>query len=385
MSFSLSLLWKHMPLNLFFIFLVMMTFSGYLSANSPPNILSDIPWIDSTGNEANNTAAYGGVTDIMLAFNHARREEEKQLNLAVGSIANLVLPAQEIWDGMNDDEKMLYLLNDERIARTNIVAGVKGLPFAGVESSIDLLAENYANLLHDTDKIDHNQPSGDASIDNPFKRIDQDSVIGSACHEFITYSENLAFFVSYLSSGTPSVPLPIERSLYQWVYVNSSSNWVHREMVLLQDVTLSSGAGSSLGFKNNNGAASHEGLIGVHRVGSTDYMPLPVPAGFNYYGVIVVLAFFDPVSDAEVSAQNCLYNVTLKTEDLNAFQVANRVSDASVTSTSTSTSIGSDGGGGGFGVQIIIFLALFAGVGFYRKRNNKHENMGRCGCMSCRD
>ncbi len=72
-----------MPLNLFSIFLVMATLSGYLWANSPPNISSDIPWTDSTGNDVDNMAAYGGITDIMLAFNHARREEEKQLNLAV--------------------------------------------------------------------------------------------------------------------------------------------------------------------------------------------------------------------------------------------------------------------------------------------------------------
>jgi hypothetical protein len=365
-----------MPLNLFSIFLVMITFSGYLWADSPPNISSDIPWTDSTGNGVDNTAAYGGVTDIMLAFNHARREEEKQLNLAVGSIAKLVLPVQAIWENMSDDEKMLYLLNDERMARTGIVSGVNGLPFAGVEASIDRIAENYANLLHDTDKTDHNQPSGDASIDNPFKRIDQDPVIGLGCHEFVAHGENLAFFASYLSSGTPSVPLPIERSLYQWVYINSASNWVHREMVLLQDATLSAsdtGAAFISGFENNNGAESHEGLIGVHRVGSTAYMPLSIPAGFNHYGVIVVFTFFDPVSDAEVSRQNCQYNVTLKTEDLNAFvashlsasQVANRSSNTNVTASN------STGGGGGFGVQIVVFLVLFAGVGLYRKRNNK--------------
>ncbi len=359
-----------MPLNLFSTFLVIVIFSGCLWASSPPNISSDIPWADSTGNEIDNTAAYGGVTDIMLAFNHARREEEKQLNLAVGSIADLSLPVQATWDGMSDDEKMLYLLNDERMARTSIVDGVIGLPFAGVESSIDLIAENYANLLHDTDKTDHNQPSGNASVDSPFKRIEQDPVIGSICHEFVDYSENLAFFVSYLSSGTPNVPLPIERSLYQWVYVNSASHWVHREMVLLQDATLSesdTGSAFKSGFNNNNGAVSHEGLIGVHRVGSSAYMPLTIPAGFNNYGVIVVFAFFDPVSNAEVSRQNCQYNVTLKTEDLNVF-VASHLSASQVPNRSSAAS---DGGGGDFGVPIIVFLALFAGVGLYRKRNNK--------------
>jgi len=372
MPFFLSLLRKYMPLNPLFIFFMMATFSSYLWANSPPNISSDIPWTDTAGNDVDNTAAYAGVTDIMFAFNHARREEEKQLNLAVGSIVDLVLPIQTVWNGMSDDEKMLYLLNDERVSRTGIVSGVKGLPFAGVEASIDLIAENYANLLHDTDKTDHHQPSGEVSIDNPFKRIDQDSVIGSSCHEFVSYGENLAFFVAYLSSGTPSVPLAIERSLYQWIYVNSASNWVHREMVLLQDTTLSGSTGTS-GFNNNNGAANHEGLIGVHRVGSTAYTPLSIPAGFNNYGVIVVFTFFDPVSNAEVNRQNCLYNVTLKTEDLNAFvtshlsasQVADRASEASVTNSNTT------GGGGFFDVQILAFLALFAGVGFYRNRNNK--------------
>lgn len=286
-------------------------------ADSPPNLTADIPWTDSGGSETNGTATYGGVVDIATAFNHARRQEEQQLGLAVGSIANLVLPAQIIWDDMSDDEKMLYLLNDERTARAGIATSILALPFTGIEASMDLIAENYANLLHDTDTNNHAQPSGDYVIDNPFQRIDHDPVIGGVCHEFIAYSENLAYFTAYMSHGTPDVPLALERAVYSWIYTNLAANWVHREMLLLQDETLHD-AGKGWGFSNNYGSMQHEGMLGVHRIGSATYAAKLSPEDVNHYGVIIVLAYFDPVSDAEMSAKNCQYNVTVKTEDVNA-------------------------------------------------------------------
>ena len=269
-------------------------------ANSPANLTDNIDWTDTGGTAEARTATYVGVTDIMAAFNHARRQEETQLGMAENSISDLSLPSQATWDTMSDNAKALYILNDERVSRAGTASSVIGLPFAGIESSIDLIAENYAILLHDTDTRGHYQPSNDSALNGPTKRIEQDSTIGSkhsadivystgnasahtnstahyygdsyngngACHEFIARSENLAYFAAY-SSGSmdaSSVPLPLERSIYNWIYDDAGSNWGHREAALLQDETLAQ-QGSGWGFSNNSGSASHEGFIGVHVIG----------------------------------------------------------------------------------------------------------------------
>lgn len=296
-------------------------------ANSPPNITTDINWKD----DSHNTVG-AGVTEITTAFNYARRQEEIQLELTPNTITDLVLPTQTVWDGMTDDAKALYLLNDERTSRAGMQTGVIGLPFSGIESSIDLISENYANLLHDTDTIGHYQPSNDSSIDGPFTRIDNDSQIGAKnsgdCHELLNRSENLAYFVT----SRTSTPLALERSIYAWIYDDASSGWGHREAALLQDQSLAN-LGSNYGFKNNNGSASHEGYLGFHTIGSSDYRPLPsFPSN---YGTVVVMNFFDPVSDADMGTRGCNYAVTLRTEDLPSPTSTNQAPDAANDSVTT--------------------------------------------------
>lgn len=282
-----------------------LTASVSVQAKSPPNIVTDIEW----------SAGFNGVEDIMAAFNNARRNEEMQLGLIVNALGSLVLPNQNTWNGMTDDAKALFLINAERTARTGMQSGVLGLPLAGIEAKIDNIAKNYAQLLHDNSWTGHYRPSNNSSIDNPFIRIENG--IGTNCREFITRSENLAYFAS-----TVNIPLPVERSIYAWLYDDANSQWGHREAVLLQDTPLSAPA-QTQGFKNNNGLSSHEGFLGLHHISSTTYKPF----GNSYtYGSVVVMNFFDPVSDA--NAVNCGYSVTLRTEDLPSTEGGNQAPSA---------------------------------------------------------
>lgn len=286
--------------------------SSPATALSPPNIVTDIEW----------SAGYTGVSDIMAAFNNARRNEEMQLGLTHNALGELTLPTQTVWNGMSDDAKALYLINAERTARAGMQPSVLGLPLAGIETKIDNLARDYAQLLHDNSWTGHHRPSNNSTIDGPFIRIENG--LGSNCREFMAYAENLAYFGS-----SATIPLPVERSIYAWIYDDASSSWGHREAVLLQDTPLDNPS-QTWGFKNNHGASAHEGFLGIHHISSTSYKPF----GNSYtYGSVVVMKIFDPVSDASVGS--CGYNVTLRTEDLPSTGGGNQAPTAVADSTNT--------------------------------------------------
>lgn len=312
--------------------LILTSFSAL--ADSPPNLPTSSPvnpaadnihWVD-TGGEYNLdvnppvfTASFNGVTDIEAAFNNARRQEEIKLGLAANTIGTLDLPAQAVWDAMSDNAKALYILNDERVDRAGMTAGVIGLPLQGVESHIDDIAENYGDILHDGDFTGHTHDG------TPFERIARDPYIGDTptCHEFMARAENLAYFSAYSTQpiGATSIPLPLERAIYNWIYADASSSWGHREAALLQDKDLSNN-NLLYGYANNYGPATSEGFLGIHRRGSTEYSPFG-SSSFPYsYGVEVVLNIFDPVSDAVATSNNCQYHVTVSTDDLQNLQAA---------------------------------------------------------------
>ena len=274
-------------------------------AASPSNISSDIAW----------NSGYTGVSDIASAFNYARRQEEIQLGLAPNKLGTLTMPTQTVWNTLNDDAKALYLINAERKARANSTTGVIGLPLAGIDYKLDTVARNYANLLLSSNTTGHYQPSGNSNIDNPSNRINK--LVGSTCKEFITRSENLAYFWTWSTQplNANSIPLPIERAIYGWIYKDASSAWGHREAVLLQDQTLQQPS-SSWGYHNNNGLTSHEGFLGFHKVGSTQYKYSGATSYPYHYGVVVVMNIFDPLSNAEAQTAGCNYTTTLRTEQL---------------------------------------------------------------------
>jgi hypothetical protein len=271
-----------------------------LYAQSPTDLNDDIAAI----------AAFNSVTNIEMNFNNARRKEEMQLGLTTNSIKDLDLPDQTTWDNFTDDQKGLFILNDERTARAGVNyngTAVKGLPFQGVEKKVDDVAQAFADLLYTTNRFDHV-----INGSSPSNRID--NAITTSCRTFLQFSENLFIEGSSFNSGFVET---VAKAIYNWNYEDKSSGWGHRRMNLFQ------------GFTDDNGEANQEGFIGlgVHRGNAynntTDFND---PFAFSF-GALVVLNYYDPVATA--NAGSCNYNVTVSTNSLsNSCQAAVTVTSA---------------------------------------------------------
>ena len=161
----------------------------------PIDPIADISWAGGTS----------GVADIQSAFNNARNIENSQLGT---SLPAMVLPNQTTWDSMTDGEKSLWLINQERIAR-----GVT--PLDDIESNVNSVAQYYADYLLDNDAWGHYEDGY-----SPWERLENNPTI-NACHDRLDVSENIAVFVT----GGSSIPLPIERSIYMWLYDDAGSSW----------------------------------------------------------------------------------------------------------------------------------------------------------------
>ncbi|PID48466.1 MAG: hypothetical protein CR991_11680 [Proteobacteria bacterium] len=293
------------------IFCVIASLSVPAFALSPPIIapaddLSNtdyqIPW-DANGDgiaDNFNSLTDSSVAYIEAAFTNAHRKEEAYFNLPTGTLGDLRLPAQSVWDTMSDDAKALYLINAERTARANMFPGVLGLPLAGVEASVDKMSEDYAIKLTELDQFGHYYD------DTPYTRLNR--YVGGNCYEFNNQAENL---YALFSSG--EIPHPIARAIYGWIYEDAgASQWGHRTAVLLQDAPLN--GNTQYGYNNNRGSAAHEGFLGFTVLhADSDYQP----NGINYGKAdLIVMNFFDPVDEANADRLGCNYNVTLHTEDL---------------------------------------------------------------------
>jgi hypothetical protein len=267
--------YKH-QLTCFFAFLCVA-----MSAQSPRNLMADIVW-----SYGNRTAS---VTAIQNAFNAARRAEEMQMSLTTNVLGNLTLPTNFI--SQSSDNQALILLNAERACRGGVNYGdgaCKGWIFEGVETTIDGVAQTYANTMYNTNCWGHT--CGGTS---PFTRIQ--TGIGSTCIEFVNRSENLAVYATSGSTNT----LPAVQAIYDWIYQDAGSGFGHREACFLQDMSLDGNATN--GFSDNHGAMGAEGFMGIGLSGGNAYS---APFGTAYNRAdIVVLNFFDPV------ASGCTYTV----------------------------------------------------------------------------
>jgi hypothetical protein len=219
----------------------------------PPDPTADISWSGGTAS----------VTDIESAFNHARQVENTQLGT---SIPMMSLPVQAEWNGMSDGQKALWLINRERIDR-----GV--LPLESVETNVTAVAQTYANYLIANDAWGHTEDGR-----SPWQRLEDNPAIG-ACHDFLNVAENLAVFVTDGSS----IPLPIERSIYMWMYDDSGSLWGHRHAILWGP------------YNNDHGPAGSEGFLGIGRANGADYQG-PFSRSWNYVELIV-MNVFDPCAN----------------------------------------------------------------------------------------
>ena len=61
----------------------------------------------------------------------------------------------------------------------------------------------------------------------PWDRLNTNPAI-AACHDFLSVVENLAVFATTGSS----IPLPVERAVYMWMYNDAGSGWGHRHAIL---------------------------------------------------------------------------------------------------------------------------------------------------------
>jgi hypothetical protein len=211
----------------------------------PPDPTSDIEW----------SAGYSGVSDIQSAFNNGRTQENTQLGL---SLPMLSLPTQSEWNAMSDGDKAFWLINRERQARgANLMQDV--------EANVTSIAQYYANYL-----LAHNVFSHDADGHDPWERLNTNPTI-NACHDFLPYAENLAAF---MTTGS-SILLPIERSVYEWMYNDgTNSAWGHRHAILYYPYT------------ENGGPTDREGFLGIGRAHGP-YL------GWNF-GEVIVMNIFDP-------------------------------------------------------------------------------------------
>jgi len=212
----------------------------------PPDPVSDYSW----------SAGYNGVADIQAAFNDGRHHE----NIA---LPNMVMPSQTDWNARSDSEKALFLINSERSAR-----GVP--PLHGVESNVTSVAQNFANYLFANNVFDHF-----ADGLGPWVRLSNNPAIG-ACQDFLSYAENLYV---YMTDGN-SISLPVERSIYVFLYKDSGSLWEHRHALLWYP------------YNDNSGPAGIEGFMGVGRASGG-----PWSGGWGYdwnFVEIIVYNTFDP-------------------------------------------------------------------------------------------
>lgn len=222
-----------------------------LALSYPPDPPSDIPW----------SVGINGVADIQAAFNNARTVENGQLGT---SLPMLTLPNQTQWNGMTDGERALWLINRERIDR-----GL--LPLDGLEPNVNGVAQYYADYL-----LGNNTWGHSADGRSPWERLNDNPAIG-ACHDFLSIAENLAVFVT---SGS-SISLPIERSIYMWMYEDCcGSGWGHRHAILWYP------------YNDNSGQVGREGFLGIGRANGGPYQgPFSQPWSF---AEMIVMNVFDP-------------------------------------------------------------------------------------------
>ena len=228
-----------------------MTMQGLTYSADPA---SDIPW---SGGEIS-------VQDIEDAFNNARATENQLLG---SSLPMLTFPSQTEWDSMSDDEKALWIINRERLDRN-------ATPLQAIEGNVDTISEYYADYL-----IDNNTWGHTADGKSPWERLNTNPLIES-CHDFLGVAENIAVFVT----TTNTIRLPLERSIYIWMYDDGECcEWGHRHAILWTSYT------------NNTGFPATEGFLGIGRSAGGPYQG-PFSKSWNY-SEMVVMNVFDPCTD----------------------------------------------------------------------------------------
>lgn len=320
--------------------LLCFVFTSTISAQSPAVLNSTIPY-DSNPSLFGNQAGYFNVADIEAAYNLARRREELQFCIPTNSISDLDLPNQNVWNAMNSDEKILYLLNAERVSRAGLnycngEGAVSGLAFTGVEANIDNIAQAHAEQLIATQStqvisqaanIDANGNIGGSGCTG------EQGQIPNCCHTFVNFS---AYRIFFTNMETPSNPNTITtpgievRTVFFLVYGNGSLG-NGRRMALLQDLELGGSVSSSKGFFDDYGDTGDEGFIGIGMHGG-----IPHPSLNRNHIDMVIFSYFDPIPQSYgcsytcTSCGPCAVNSTLNSNSIQSgtYQASNSINSS---------------------------------------------------------
>ncbi|WP_049722419.1 carbohydrate-binding protein [Gilvimarinus polysaccharolyticus] len=191
----------------------------------------NIPWLGEKS---------GNVEDIQRAFNFARMKDPSIHQY-------LVMPSQIDWDAMSLQQKGLFLVNAERVAR-----GIK--PHAGYDASVVDVIQDYTDYILDSNiDIDHYYLDS-----TPTSRLFDHTYIQSNADLYIAKSESL--FQLYGNTSPIADSHAIAFAVYNWIYadkdwfldfgLSSGNAWGHRDHLL------------QTGLQENQGEITSEGVIG---------------------------------------------------------------------------------------------------------------------------
>ena len=187
-----------------------------------------IPWSE----------AFHSLDDVERAYNTGRSTENSQRGVFIKPIE---FPTQAAWDKMDDGQKALWIVNQERTARG-------APPLQGLEKNVTEVAQAHAEWLLANNAFDHKADGKD-----PWIRIHSKPAI-AACHDWLGVAENLGYRGTTSSGG---VPFPVEQIIYAFIYDDAHDDWGHRKMILHPS------------FKDNSGQPEKEGFLGIgHARGS---------------------------------------------------------------------------------------------------------------------
>ena len=189
-----------------------------------------------------NIAWTGGnaatVDDIARAFNHARSQDPSVHQY-------LMMPSQTEWDAMSVQQKGLYLVNAERVAR-----GIK--PYAGFDVAMVEVAQTYATYIQSRNEVIGHYNDGRS----PMQRMLADSYINEFADSFIARTESVA---GQRQVDAISDDLALARAIYFWLYYDKDwfvafgiegESWGHRNHIL------------QTGLDDNHADSTTEGVVG---------------------------------------------------------------------------------------------------------------------------
>ncbi|GAB3906741.1 hypothetical protein GCM10028803_39580 [Larkinella knui] len=261
-------------------------------AQSPTNLTSNIALIAPAQTDFAPSAFFSSTSQIVAAFNAARRAEETQLGLPANSLGNLSLPANYATFSPND--RALFLINQERIARSGVTypgtTAVLGLPMEAVESALVTTAQNHAAFLVASNTFSHTGAGGSTSFD----RVN--ATYPAGCQTGMGYAENI--YVACSSSATTPTFL-VEQAIFNWLYRDSATGWGHRKAMLIQnnDIYVAPPPNTLRGYVNDHGSASSEGFLGIG-IASTPVGAYSASCSGSFAGHVVVMNIADPTANA---------------------------------------------------------------------------------------